>query len=106
MNAWSVYLTTLSELAGQRSGEAIIAGDLNATLRYGSMGVLIRHGDVLMGVPVLQRGTWPHSAPRALPSGIDHILVPLNGYAVEAARVVEIPGSDHAAVAATLTPLR
>ncbi len=80
----------------------IIAGDLNATLRHGKLGDVTTHVDVLSTVPVTRRGTWPVTAPQILRSSIDHILVPRNSYAVSDSRVIDIPGSDHAAIVTTI----
>lgn len=104
MPVWAADLGTVSELAEVGTGDAIIAGDLNATLRHGRMASLTGHGDVLLDAALLERGTWPTDAPPALRSSIDHILVPVERYGVAVARVVDIAGSDHAAVVATLTP--
>lgn len=104
MPIWSADLRAVRELAGVGSGDTIVVGDLNATLRHGGMASLTRHGDALLSAPLLRRGTWPTSAPPSLRSSIDHILVPVNRYGVVDARVVDIAGSDHAAVVATLTP--
>lgn len=60
------------------------------------------HADVLARVPATQRGTWPAGVPQILRSTIDHVLVPVESCMVGDTRTVDIPGSDHAAIATTI----
>ncbi len=103
MAAWGTDLERVRDFAGDAGANAIIAGDLNATVRHGALGGIVTHRDVLAAVPAAKRGTWPASVPLVLRSGIDHVLVPVDDFSVREASVVEIPGSDHAAIATTIS---
>lgn len=103
MAAWKTDLTRVRDFAREAGANTIIAGDLNATLRHGGVAGITSHADVLAAAPSTGRGTWPASAPQILRSSIDHVLIPANTHAVRDARVVDIPGSDHAAVVATIS---
>ncbi|MDO5735679.1 MAG: endonuclease/exonuclease/phosphatase family protein [Propionibacteriaceae bacterium] len=98
MAAWEADLTRVRDLAQNAGGNSIIAGDLNATLRHGAMGGITSHADVLTSAPAVERGTWPATAPPVLRSSIDHVLIPTSAFAVGDAGVLDITGSDHAAV--------
>ena len=101
---WHSDLATLSRwCADRQAGEAIVAGDVNATLDHtalrAAMGTCVdaaeRTGAGLVG-------TWPTSWPRWAGAQIDHVLV-TRGIVPETLAVRDIPGSDHRAV---LTRLR
>ncbi len=102
MAQWRTDLRSVLHFAGNAGANAIIAGDLNATLRHGAMGAITTHADVLAAVPAGERGTWPASLPQSLRSGIDHVFIPAAALVVDDARVIDIPGSDHAAIVATI----
>lgn len=96
---WARDLEILGGLADGQAREAVIIGDVNATLRHGAVGAISTrtHADALLATPPAQRGTWPSDIPLALRSPIDHVLVPPS-VAVTGARVLEAQGSDHAPV--------
>lgn len=102
MAQWRTDLRSVLHFAGNAGANAIIAGDLNATLRHGTIGAITTHADVLAAVPPGERGTWPATLPQSLRSGIDHVFIPADARVVGDARVVDIPGSDHAAIVATI----
>jgi endonuclease/exonuclease/phosphatase family metal-dependent hydrolase len=93
-------------LAGSPHRRRVLVGDFNATplwpvyrrltrgLRDGAWDPVRGNG----GRPGRTWGPWP-GAPRLL--RIDHVLV--NGVTVAAARVVDLPGSDHSALVVDLT---
>lgn len=103
MAEWGTDLERVRDFAGDAGANAVIAGDLNATVRHGALGGIATHRDVLAAVPAAERGTWPASVPQVLRSSIDHVLVPVDVFSVGDARVVDIPGSDHAAIATTIS---
>ncbi len=82
---------------------AIVAGDFNATLDHS----LLRAGMVGCGDAAAQRGdglapTWgPTTLTRAVGPQIDHVLA-TRGIEAAGFRVVDLPGSDHHAILATL----
>ncbi|MEU8182209.1 endonuclease/exonuclease/phosphatase family protein [Micromonospora sp. NPDC049044] len=86
-------------------GLQILAGDFNATLDHGPLRALLRTGYVdaadVTGEGLT--GTWgPYDGDLIPPVTIDHVLVDRR-IAVQAVRVLALPGSDHRPVLATLT---
>ena len=85
------------------STPAIVAGDFNATLDHS----LLRAGMVGCGDAASQRGdgllpTWgPTDRTRTIGPQIDHVLA-THGIEASSFRVVDLPGSDHHAILATL----
>ncbi len=83
---------------------AIVAGDFNATLDHS----MLRAGMVGCGDAAAQRGdgllsTWgPTPRTRAIGPQIDHVLA-THGIEATTFRVVDLPGSDHHAILATLS---
>ncbi len=106
MADWRKDLTLISGFAEQGGSTAVIAGDFNATMRHGNLSTITTHTDALAAVSGVLRGTWPRDSPQMLRSSIDHVLVPRVTYAVGKTTIVDILGSDHAAVAATLSTNR
>lgn len=102
MSEWRADLTLVRGLVDGAGANAIVAGDLNATVRHGSLGALATHGDVLAGITATQRGTWPAAVPQVLRSSIDHVLVPVDSCNLGDTRILDIPGSDHAAIVTTI----
>ena len=102
MPEWKADLTLSRALVEAGNSDVIVAGDLNATLRHGSLGGITTHVDATSSIHAASRGTWPHAAPRVLRSSIDHILVPVTGHSIKHAKIVDVPRSDHAAIAATI----
>jgi endonuclease/exonuclease/phosphatase (EEP) superfamily protein YafD len=84
------------------SAPAIVAGDLNATLYHsvlrdnasGCVDSASRRGKGLIG-------TWPSTWPRWLAVPIDHILVTC-GIDATGVHVLDMPGSDHRAIFASI----
>lgn len=100
MGRWRTDLALVQQLA-RAERPTVLAGDFNASLLHGPLRAL-PHTSALSALPAWQRGTWPTSSPRWLRTGIDHVFVP-PGWAVSTARVIDIPGSDHAALITTLS---
>ncbi|RRD44864.1 endonuclease/exonuclease/phosphatase family protein [Buchananella hordeovulneris] len=99
MGRWRTDLALVQQLA-RAQRPTVLAGDFNASLLHGPLRAL-PHTSALSALPAWQRGTWPTSSPRWLRTGIDHVFVP-PGWAVSSAQVIDIPGSDHAALITTL----
>lgn len=92
---WSDELDALAAWRTAAGGPTVIAGDLNTTTEHRALAAL---GDARApGRPP----TWPTRWPRWLGFRIDHVLAG-GGIAVRATRVLDLPGSDHRAVLATL----
>lgn len=103
MSEWTADLATIRDFASHEGADAIMAGDLNATVRHGALGAVTSHGDVLATIPAINRGSWPIKAPQILRASIDHILIPVDMYAAIDAEIVDVIGSDHAAVVTTIS---
>ncbi len=106
MTDWRSDLKLVKDLAHPLGANALIAGDFNATMRHGDLSAITSHADAVGSIPGVTRGTWPLSAPQFLRSSIDHVLVPRETYAVHESRIVDISGSDHAAVVTKLSARR
>lgn len=106
MGLWKRDLEFIANGIAPRYPGAIIAGDFNATLRHGAMNGLLSYKDALDFLPKRLRGTWPAGIPGFLRSGIDHILLPEDEYAVKSVGVEDLKGSDHACVFSLLYKLR
>ncbi|MEJ2865708.1 endonuclease/exonuclease/phosphatase family protein [Actinomycetospora flava] len=92
---WGDELDLLAAWRRAADGPTVIAGDLNSTTEHRALAAL---GDARVpgGPP-----TWPAWWPRWLGFRIDHVLAG-GGIAVRSTRVLDLPGSDHRAVLATL----
>lgn len=98
MAQWRQDLETAARELAARNPEAILAGDFNATMKHGPLGRMASHQDVLCHLPFYTRGTWPVKLPPLLRSSIDHILLPAERFDVLQVEIVDLPGSDHAAI--------
>ena len=103
MGAWRDDLTLVRQFTALNDGDVVLAGDLNATMRHGDLGAISTHADVLSASTEMASGTWPQTLPHALRSRIDHVLIPRNAYTVDDVAIVDIAGSDHAAIATSLS---
>jgi endonuclease/exonuclease/phosphatase (EEP) superfamily protein YafD len=102
IDAWPVELGSLQRWCGPGAGPAAVVGDLNATAdiaayRLGTAGCTDA-GDAA-GKGLL--ATWPTATPRWLGAQLDHVLVG-GGVGVDGFDVVEVPGTDHRGVLATV----
>ncbi|WP_433800194.1 endonuclease/exonuclease/phosphatase family protein [Actinomycetospora sp. CA-084318] len=102
IGVWPGELTSLARWCAPGTGPAVVLGDLNATediraFRAGTTGCTDA-GDAA-GKGLL--ATWPAGLPRWLGAQLDHVLVG-GGAAVEGFDVVEVPGTDHRGVLATV----
>ncbi len=102
IDAWPVELAGLQRWCGPGSGPAAVLGDLNATAdiaayRAGTAGCTDA-GDAA-GKGLL--ATWPTVTPRWIGAQLDHVLVG-GGVGVDGFDVVEVPGTDHRGVLATV----
>lgn len=92
---WGDELDALAAWRAAAGGPTVIAGDLNSTTEHRALAAL---GDTRApGFPP----TWPTRWPRWFGFRIDHVLAG-GGITVRATRVLDLPGSDHRAVLATL----
>jgi endonuclease/exonuclease/phosphatase (EEP) superfamily protein YafD len=100
---WPKELASLQQWCGQQSNPVVIAGDFNATLdhrefRDGIKGCL--DAGEMTGKGLI--GTWPTKLPEWIGGQIDHVLG--GGGAVPTSlRVLDLPGSDHRALLATVS---
>lgn len=101
MIEWSLDLEIIDEMV-KENPNAIVIGDFNANLRHGNMSKLTNHVDVLSSNSILERGTWPQKLPKVLRASIDHILLPKDKYSVKNVEIVDLEGSDHAAIFAEI----
>jgi endonuclease/exonuclease/phosphatase family metal-dependent hydrolase len=92
---------TLAELPGPRNKMRVIAGDFNATLDHRDFRALLARGYRDSGDQTGHGFAWTWVVSRTGRLVIDHVLVP-RGVAIEDYRVIDLPGSDHNAVAVTL----
>lgn len=95
----------LSALPSRSGGEAVfLLGDFNATLDHPQLRDLIDRGyvDAADAVGSGLDPTWPRMGSFSLPVTIDHILVP-DSSAVLDYETAAVPGTDHAAVMATVS---
>lgn len=102
IGAWPVELGGLARWCAPGAGPAAVVGDLNATAdigayRTGTAGCT-EAGDS-SGKGLL--ATWPTVTPRWLGAQLDHVLVG-GGVGVDGFDVVEVPGTDHRGVLATV----
>jgi endonuclease/exonuclease/phosphatase (EEP) superfamily protein YafD len=79
----------------------IVAGDLNATLDHGPLRAALGGCRGAAGAGRGLVGTFPTRLPRPLGIQIDHILIPADA-STSRFEVVELPGSDHRGVLATV----
>jgi endonuclease/exonuclease/phosphatase (EEP) superfamily protein YafD len=79
----------------------IVAGDLNATLDHGPLRAALGGCRGAAGAGRGLVGTFPTRLPRSLGIQIDHIVVPVDA-STSRFEVVELPGSDHRGVLATV----
>lgn len=102
IDAWPAELRGLQRWCGPGAGPAVVVGDLNATAdisayRAGTAGCTDA-GDAA-GKGLL--ATWPTVLPRWLGGQLDHVLAG-GGVGVDGFDVVEVPGTDHRGVLATV----
>jgi endonuclease/exonuclease/phosphatase (EEP) superfamily protein YafD len=82
------------------AGPHVVVGDLNATLDHAPLRAALSGArDVAADVGQGLTSTWPTALPRWLGVQIDHVLVG-GGVHPAAARVLDLPGSDHRALLA------
>ena len=98
MFMWNLDIESIYKNISKENPNSILIGDFNATLRHGYMSSLENYVDALSSNSILERGTWPRKLPKVLRSSIDHILLPKDKYAVKSVEVVDLNGSDHAAI--------
>ena len=79
----------------------VVAGDLNATLDHGPLRSALGGCRGAAGAGRGLVGTFPTRLPRYLGIQIDHILVPVDA-STSRFEIVELPGSDHRGVLATV----
>jgi endonuclease/exonuclease/phosphatase (EEP) superfamily protein YafD len=102
IDVWPGELAALARWCAPGTGPAVVMGDLNATedlrgFRAGTAGCTDA-GDAA-GKGLL--ATWPAGLPRWLGAQLDHVLVG-GGAGVDGFDVVEVPGTDHRGVLATV----
>ncbi|WP_309650379.1 endonuclease/exonuclease/phosphatase family protein [Nocardioides sp.] len=107
---WKADHRAILEVA-EREGVDVIAGDLNATLDHAPLRALVDAGyrDAAEITNAGLAATWPVDGGFPLLSllppsvAIDHVLVS-EARTVTRTRTVDVPGSDHRAVLATVAP--
>jgi endonuclease/exonuclease/phosphatase (EEP) superfamily protein YafD len=92
---WAHELDLVAAWRVAARGPTVVAGDLNTTVEHRVLAAL---GE---GRAPGRPPTWPARWPRWLGFRIDHVLAG-GGIAVQATRVLDLPGSDHRAVLAHL----
>jgi endonuclease/exonuclease/phosphatase (EEP) superfamily protein YafD len=102
LDAWPAELGSLQRWCGPGAGPAVVVGDLNATedlraFRRGTAGCT--DAGVAAGKGLI--ATWPVGPPRWIGAQLDHVLVG-GGAGVDGFDVVEVPGTDHRGVLATV----
>jgi endonuclease/exonuclease/phosphatase (EEP) superfamily protein YafD len=102
LDAWPRELDGLARWCAPGAGPAAVVGDFNATaditaFRTGAAGCTDA-GDA-SGKGLL--ATWPTATPRWVGAQLDHVLVG-GGVGVDGFDVVEVPGTDHRGVLATV----
>ena len=102
MNIWRRDLNLIAEDISVNHPESIIVGDFNATLRHGDLNHIDTHEDALSYLSGFERGTWKTDLPVCFRTAIDHILLPKDKYSVKNIEVIDLSGSDHAAVFAEI----
>lgn len=98
MNIWKRDLNCIAADITVNHPDSIIIGDFNATLRHGDLNNIDTHEDALIYLPRFERGTWKTDLPVCFRTAIDHILLPKEKYRVKNIEVIDLPGSDHAAI--------
>ncbi|WP_372471788.1 endonuclease/exonuclease/phosphatase family protein [Micromonospora trifolii] len=104
VGAWRADLAA-QPTATPDGGLRILAGDFNATLDHSPLRALLRSGyvDAADATGKGLTGTWgPYDGDLTPPVTIDHVLVD-NRIAVRSVKVLDLPGTDHRPVQATLT---
>jgi endonuclease/exonuclease/phosphatase (EEP) superfamily protein YafD len=99
--AWRADLAALATWCQHTTTPVVLAGDFNATLDHRELRSL-GCTDVAAALGRGLTGTWPTSLPAWLGVQIDHVLVG-GGITPSSARVLDLPGSDHRAVLASVT---
>jgi endonuclease/exonuclease/phosphatase family metal-dependent hydrolase len=79
----------------------VVAGDFNATLDHRDFRAVLARGFRDAGDQTGHGFSWTWSVSKLGRLVIDHVLVP-RGVAVESYKVINIPGSDHNALAVRL----
>lgn len=109
--AWARDLRAVAAAVGHTQGDQVVLGDLNATRDHSLVRAILAPVGA-RGVPLVDAPdaagaglhlTWP--ADRWYPAwtAIDHVLAPRT-WRVQDVRTAAVPGSDHRALLATLTP--
>jgi endonuclease/exonuclease/phosphatase family metal-dependent hydrolase len=99
--SWRTGLDALPAAGGGGRLLTVIAGDLNATLDHRAFRRVLARGYIDTGSVTGNGLVWTWSVGRIAQLVIDHVLVPPS-VEVLSHRVIDLPGSDHNAVAVTL----
>lgn len=92
--AWSKEINQVVQWCN-KTPNAIVAGDFNATLDHGPLRNLGKCKDAAVVTKVGGLSTWPTSSPDWLGSAIDHVLVDANTWKPMRGAVVSVGESDH-----------
>lgn len=101
MDEWRTGLDWVGEQCKTLGDGVVVAGDFNATVDH--LGALPGCSDAGAVSSQSASGTWPSTAPQALASPIDHVLVGADWEVLEV-RVIDTSGmgSDHRPIVAVL----
>ena len=104
VTGWSRELRALRDVTAATAGSQVVMGDFNATWDHRLLRRIATRSGMVSATNVTGRGltpTWPVvDGPLPFPfAAIDHVLTDLT---VAGSDIIEIPGSDHRMVSATL----
>lgn len=101
MSEWRQGLDWVAEQCRSLGAGVVVAGDLNATVDH--LGDLPGCTDAAAAASQAASGTWPSTAPQALASAIDHVLLGANWKVLDV-KVIDTPGSgsDHRPIVVVL----
>lgn len=104
MAAWRSDITVIEQVASQMPG-GIIAGDFNATVDHLPLTDVAGYTDAATDAGIGGFATFPSWLPGWTGATLDHVLVDPAALAVDAAAVLDVPGSDHRAVLVRVAPV-
>ncbi|MFC4137123.1 MULTISPECIES: endonuclease/exonuclease/phosphatase family protein [unclassified Microbacterium] len=101
MSEWRQGLDWMMEQCQSLGESVVVAGDLNATVDH--LGDVPGCSDAAAASSQAASGTWPSTAPQALASPIDHVLLGVKWRVLDV-KIVDTPGSgsDHRPIVAVL----
>jgi len=104
LEAWETEVQAVADWCAA-TPNALLAGDLNATLDHPGLHLRGRCVDAGEQTGTGAYGTWPANYPAAVGATIDHALADGSRWRAVGSQVLDIPGSDHRALLVRWRPV-